>query len=118
MAALTPVTPAITGSTFAPAAASAGGDSFPNPRGNGLLYVKNASGGSINVTIAAQAPYTTRPADGPYPSQTVGNIVVAVGAGVERIIGPIPGAYNDGNGSVQITYSGVTSLTVAAIQFP
>lgn len=116
MAVLTPVTPAITGTAFVPAAAAVGGDSFPNPRGNGLLYVKNAGGGSINVTIAAQAPYTTRPADGPYPSQTVSNIVVLVPAGTERWIGPVSGAFNDGNGNAQVTYSGVTSLTVGVLQ--
>lgn len=113
MADLTPVTPAISGTVFAPAAASAGGDAMVVGRGGNFLYVKNGSGGSINVTLAAQQ--TTRPADGAFPSMTLANQVVAVGAGVEKIIGPIPAAFADGNGKCQITYSGVTSLTVAAI---
>lgn len=114
MATLTPVSPSISGATLTPASASAGGDQFANPRGSGLVYVKNASGGSINVTIAAQT--TTRPAEGAYPAMTVGNLVVAVPSSGERLIGPIPSAYNDGNGNVQITYSSATSVTVAAIQ--
>ncbi len=114
MATLTPVSAALTGATFSPAAASGGGDQFANPRGSAFLYVKNGSGGSLSVTMAAVM--TTRPAEGAYPAMTVGNNVVAVPAGAERLIGPVPSAYNDGNGNVQLTYSGVTSLTVAVIQ--
>ena len=114
MATLTPVSPVIGGALLSPAAAAGGGDQFANPRGNALLYVKNGGGGSINVTLTAQT--TSRPAEGPYPAMTVGNNVVAVAAGAERVIGPIPSAYNDGNGNVQVTYSGVTTVTVAAIQ--
>ena len=114
MATLVPVTPAIAGTTFAAVAAAAGGDQFPNPKGNAYLYIKNGGGGSINVTAAAQI--TTRPADGTFPAGTQGNNVVAVGAGVEKLIGPFPAAFNDGNNNVQLTYSGVTSVTVAAVQ--
>lgn len=114
MATLTPVSPAISGSTLTPASASAGGDQFANLRGSALLYVKNGSGGSINVTLTAQT--TARPADNQFPAQTLGNNVVAVAAGAEKIIGPIPAAFNDGNGNVQVTYSSATTVTVAAIQ--
>lgn len=114
MATVTPLSPSTSGSTFSPASASAGGDKVTNPRGSILIYVKNASGGSINVTLAKQI--ATRPAEGPYPSMAVSDIVVAVGAGVEKIIGPVPAAYNDGNGDVNIAYSSATSVTVAAIQ--
>ena len=113
MATLTPVSPAIGGTTFAPAAVSAS-DSFANPRGNAFLYVKNGSGGSINVTLVAQS--TTRPADGAYPAMTLANNVVAVGNGVEKIIGPIPSAFNDGNGNVTVNFSGTTSVTAGIIQ--
>lgn len=114
MATLSPVSPAITGTTFTPASAGGSGDQFANLRGTAMLYVKNGSGASINVTLAAQT--TARPADGIYPAQTVGNQVVAVAAGAEKIIGPIPAAFNDGNGNVQVTYSSATSVTVAVIQ--
>lgn len=114
MALLASHSPAIAGTTFAPVAATGGGDTLSNPRGTAFLYVKNGGGGSINVTFAAVT--TNRPADGAFPLMTLGNNVVAVGAGVEKIIGPIPAAFNDGNGIVAITYSGVTSVTVAAVQ--
>jgi len=114
MAILTPVTPALTGATMTPVAAAGGGDQFANPRGNAFLYVKNASGGALTVTLTAQT--TARPADGPFPAQTLANNAVSVPASGERLIGPIPSAFNDGNGNVQVTYSGVTSLTVLPVQ--
>ena len=114
MAAITPVTPAIGGAVLALAAASGGGDTLANLKGNVFLVVNNGGVGSINVTLAAVT--TARPADGPYPPQTVANNVVAVGAGVQKIIGPIPAAFNDGSGNIAVTYSGVSSVTVGAIQ--
>ena len=108
-----PVSPAISGTAFAPAAVSSS-DSFANPRGNAFLYVKNAGGGSINATLVAVS--TTRPADGAFPASTFGNQVVAVPNGTERIIGPIPSAFNDGNGNVTVQFSGTTSVTAAIIQ--
>lgn len=114
MAILTPASPAITGAAYTLVAAAAGGDQFANPRGNAFFHVNNASGGSLTVTFTAQA--TTRPADGVYPAMTLANNAVAVPAGTQRLIGPIPSGYNDGNGNVQVTYSGVTSLTVVPVQ--
>lgn len=114
MADLTPLSPALGGTTFSAAAASGGGDKFLNPRGNALLYVKNGGGGSIDVTLAAQT--TTRPAGGKFPAMTVSNKVVTVAAGAEKLIGPIPTAYNDSAGKVNVTYSGVSSVTVKPIQ--
>ena len=114
MAAITPVSPLITGAALALAAASGGGDTLANLKGNVFLVVNNGGVGSINVTLAAVA--TSRPADGPYPAMTLGNNVVAVGAGVQKIIGPIPSAFNDASGNIAVTYSGVSSVTVGAIQ--
>lgn len=114
MADLTPVSPAIGGSTFAASNASGGGDKFPNPRGTVLFYVKNGGGGSIDVTLTAQT--TTRPAAGKFPAMTVSNKVITVAAGAEKLIGPIPTAYNDSAGKVNATYSGTTTVTVKAIQ--
>ncbi|MFN7019900.1 MAG: hypothetical protein ACK4WH_01055 [Phycisphaerales bacterium] len=116
MADITPVAPAFAGVNPAPTAANSGGDALVNPRGNAILVVANGGGGSINVTIAVGSGFTTRPADGTFPSQTVSNLVVAVPAGATRVIGPIPPAYNDGNGKAQISYSGVTSVTVWGLQ--
>lgn len=86
------------------AAASAGGDDFPNT-GREFLHVKNGSAASINATInSAQLCNYGFDHD----------VVVAVPAGGERIIGPfVPSRFGL---SVGVTYSAVTSVTVAAVQ--
>lgn len=88
-------------------AASVGGDTMPAGDHN-YLDVKNASGGSINVTIAGNVPC----------SQGFNHAtVVAVAAGAETRIGPLPASrYGDSTGTVNITYSAVTTVTVGAIQ--
>ncbi len=116
MADITVVTPAISGTNPSPVSCAGGGDAVLNPRGRTCVRVANGSGGSITVTLAAQL--TARPSDGQFPPMTLGNQAVAIAAGTQRIIGPIPTAFNDGNGKVQITYSGVTSLTIEAFEVP
>jgi hypothetical protein len=113
MAQITPSRAALTGTTLTANAASAGGDSIANLRGGTFLQVINGSGASINCTLAAAI--TSRGGDATYPPQTVANNVVAVGAGVTKLIGPIPAAYNDGNGNVQVTWSATSSVTFHAI---
>lgn len=76
-----------------------------------MLYVKNGGGGSINVTI--QTPATFR-------GKAVAETVVAVGAGVDKIIGGLdPASYKRPTapdaGKVYVDFSGVTSVTVAAL---
>ena len=89
------------------AAADAAGDNFANT-GNEFLYVNNGGGSSVTVTLVAQATL-----DG----QSVTNKTVAVAAGIARLIGPFPKAiYNDANDRMNITWSDVTSVTVAAIK--
>lgn len=114
MATLTPVNPAISGALLALTAAAGGGDQFANLRGNAYFVINNGGGGSINVTFAAQQ--TAIPAQGINPPIILANNVVAVAAGAQKIIGPIPAAFNDGNGNVQVTYSGVTTVTVGVLQ--
>ncbi len=89
------------------AAAAAGGDKFA-PTKDTYLQVKNASAGSITVTIVT--PKTTS-----YGSEIADN-VIAVAAGSERLIGPFPYEHyaNVVGGLGDITYSAVTSLTVGA----
>lgn len=90
-------------------AAASGGDEFVND-GRTYLDVANGSGGSITVTAVTQSTV-----DG----LAVADLAVAVGAGVRTKIGPFPpNIYNDVNGRVQITYSGVTSLTVNPFRLP
>ncbi|MFN0133414.1 MAG: hypothetical protein ACKVW3_12915 [Phycisphaerales bacterium] len=117
MADITPVTPSIAGVNPGPVAAAGGGDAVPNPRGNVLIRVDNAAGLSMNVTINP-GPTTTRPGDGTFPNMTLLAQVVAVPAGQTRVIGPIPPAFNDANGKVQVSYSTATSVTISALQLP
>ena len=90
-----------------PVAAAGGGDQFLN-NGDHFFHAINASGGDIIITFAS-------------PSQHKGldieNPAVTVTAGEERFIGPFPsGVFNDASGYVQVTYDGVTSLTVAVLK--
>jgi hypothetical protein len=112
MAAITVLNPSITGTLAAPVAAAAGGDTVANPRGNVYVRVINGGGSSINVTVKAQV--TARPADNTFPAGTLADQVVPVLNGTSRVIGPIPPAFVDGSGNVQLTYSAVTSVTVEA----
>lgn len=96
-------------------AASGGGDVVDND-GQTFLHVKNGGGGSINVTVAAQVAAFQTPGMGP---MTKANIVVAVANGAEKFIGPFAKqAFNTAAGQVAITYSGVTSVTIAAVRLP
>lgn len=80
--------------------------------GQTVLYVKNGGASSINVT--AQTPQQEAGLD-------VAELVVAVPAGGERIIGRFPAAtFNRPTGAadagkVYVDFSGVTSVTVAAL---
>jgi hypothetical protein len=57
---------------------------------------------------------TSRPAQGPYPAQTISNIVKAVPNDGKPVLIPIPHAYNDSSRLAQVTYSGTTTVTVGA----
>lgn len=88
-------------------AAAGGGDEFANT-GKEFIHLKNGDGSPMTVTIVTQITVD---------AQAVGDRAVVVGAGEERIIGPFPSAeYNDSGGLVQLTYSAVTSLTVAVLK--
>src|SRR3954471_8190504 len=83
--------------------AAGGGDQFPND-GRTMLEVANGGGGSITVTIASQKPCDQGPTHHP---------TLAVAASATKRIGPFdPARYNDSNGMVQVSYSGVSSVTV------
>ena len=77
------------------------------PGGQGVcLYVKNASGGSINVTL-----HYTPLVDG----NAVASKVVAVGAGKAWLI-PIQDAYEDpATQVVTVDFSATTSITAQAV---
>lgn len=88
------------------AAAAGGGDQFANT-GREYLDVDNASGGSITVTCAAE-----HDCDQGFTH----NAAAAVGAGERHLLGPFPVARF--GRTVEVTYSGVTSLTVGVVRLP
>ena len=94
------------------AAAAGGGDRF-TPGNTTFLHVKNGSGGALTVTVAATKV--------PIANMTTTNVVTSVTtAAAGWLIGPFPPEQfnaTDGSGLADITYSGVTSLTVAVLQF-
>lgn len=113
MAVLTVQNVVLAGAVITPVAAAGGGDSFDNPSDErNELVVINGGGVSINVTIVTQP--TSIPVPG-YGAVPLASEVIAVAAGATKRIGPFPAAkFNDANGRVNVTYSGVTSVTVAA----
>lgn len=107
MATLAYVQVGIAGTNPGLAAATGGGDKVPvNDRG--FLMVVNGGGGSINVTVAV--PGNTKYGEA-NPDK-----VIAVAAGATKLIGPFPADLADpSDGLVAISYSGVSSVTVAAV---
>ncbi len=111
MAALTTAQITQAGTTLTAAAAAGGGDTVI-PGDNTFLYVKNAGVGSIDVTV--DDPVTPSPT-----AATTFNpdAKITVAAGAEKLIGPLRASRfaNPSTGLVNVTYSGVTSVTVAAL---
>jgi hypothetical protein len=86
-------------------AAAVGGDTFAND-GRVFLHVKNGGTGSIDVTIDSVTACN---------QGFDHNLVVSVPNAQERMIGPFdPSRFNNA-GQVGVAYSGVTSVTVAAL---
>lgn len=95
--------PGLNGSPLTMAAATGAGDSFTND-GNTLLVVNNGSAGAITVTVDAVS------------ACSFGfdhDASVSVAAGATEYIGPFP--KNRFGSTVGVTYSSVTSVTVAAV---
>lgn len=107
MAQLTVQKIAQTGITPTYGAAASGGDTFKNS-GKTFLIVKNGGASPINVTINS-----LKPCDQGFDH----DLVIAVPNASEKWIGPLkPDRFNDGNDLVGVTYSAVTSVTVAAVE--
>ncbi len=89
------------------AAAAGGGDAF-TPGPTVWLHAKNASGGSITITVVTSK------------TDAIGNPVadntIAIAAGAEKAFGPFPYEHyaDNATGLGSITYSGTTSLTIGA----
>lgn len=108
MAAIAPQLIDLTGlEDFTLAAASGGGDTFLND-GTLLLVVDNAGGAPITVTVDS-----LRASD----YGTDEDIAVSVPAGSRTFLGPFDhGRFNTTAQTVGVTYSSVTSVTVAALK--
>lgn len=107
MANLTVQDGAVTGITPNMQAAAGGGDTFDN-NGNVLVEIANGSGSPITVTF--DDPGSTTP---PGATQFNPDVAVVVPAAGRRIVGPLPPyRFNNAQGRVAMTYSGVTSLTI------
>jgi len=108
MAALTPVAPKRAANIYTPAAASAGGDTFPNT-GRELLLVEHTNGAGSGMTLTI---VTTMIVDG----EPVGDKTIAIGPGERHLLGPFAtNVYNDANGEVGLSYSAVADITIAVV---
>lgn len=88
--------------------AAGGGDTFPLD-GDTAFIVKNGGGSPITVTIASKKTAV--------PGLSVANQAVTVAAGAESHILVDPAAFADPtSGLASVTYSAVTSVTVAAVR--
>lgn len=103
MALLTHQPPKLAGTAITYVAAAAGGDTLGRTPA-GSLRVKNASAAAITVTVVTPGNTQYGQADPDVP--------VSVAAGAEVAIGPFPDALAV-DGVVSVTYSAVTSVTVA-----
>lgn len=103
------------GTDLTMAAANASGDQFANPNSDIELVIVNNDSSGKTVTVTAQ---TTSFEDDTYGDSVKQDQSVTVSAsGGVAVMGPFPKrAFNDGSGNVQVTYSAVTSLEIAAVQ--
>lgn len=109
MAVLTVQQLALAGAVPSYAAAAGGGDSFVCPKpGRTFLHVKNAHSAPQSVIVASQATARSGLA-------ATANTVSVVNA-TEKMILIDDIVWIDANGSVQLTYSGVTLLTIGVFQ--
>jgi hypothetical protein len=108
MAVLTVQSPAKPGSVVTYSAASGGGDKVTN-NGRVMIAVKNGDASSHDVTVSAQKSCSFGVSNAAHDS------VTSVAAGAEKLIGPFsPDQFNDVNGQINIAYTAVTSVTIAA----
>jgi hypothetical protein len=109
MAVLTVQTIVKAGITPSYVAAAGGGDTFVND-GETFFHVKNGDASSITVTFDAV---------GKLEGFAIADLAVTVAATSEEMVGPFPrGIFNSGATGVGVSYSAVTSVTVAAIKLP
>lgn len=98
----------IAGTTITYVAAAGGGDSIA-PDETGVFHVRNGGGSPITVTVVD--PRVTD------LNQANPDLAITVAAGAEKAIGPFSTVLGDTatDSLVDITYSGVTTVTVAYV---
>lgn len=91
------------------AAAAVGGDTFTND-GKTIFIIKNGGGSPVTPTFDSLLNC----------DQGVDhNVGTAIPTAQDGYFGPFPPSrFNNGSGKVSVTYSGVTSVTVAAVKAP
>src|SRR6266498_1085604 len=99
------------GAVITPVTAAGGGDAMACGAGM-MLEVVNGGGSPITVTLAIPAGVSG------FPNVTYTNLAVSVTNGTTKWIGPVQAQLfqDPTTGLCTITYSGVTSVTVAAVQ--
>lgn len=96
--------------------AAAAGDTMPQTsNARRFFHVKNGAGVTRTVTIP-KSSLSLNVAG--YGGIAISDIVIAIPAGEERMIGPFSDLYKDGNGKIPINYDVITTVTVAAIELP
>jgi hypothetical protein len=94
---------------------SALGDKAQNPNGDLYLLFKNGGASSATATLAAQN--TPKSFEGHGPMTKVDK-AVALAAGEEKLVGPLNAQmWNDGNGDVNIAYSGAGAADVDVLAY-
>ena len=90
----------------------AASDTFTNS-GKEFIFVKNGSGGSINITVTAQISSVDLSG---YGTLTKSNTVFAVASGASSFVGPFaPEAYSASDGTVTFACSSAESIDVAIL---
>jgi hypothetical protein len=107
--ALTPQSCGLTGLEATYGAANAEGNYFTNS-GREIIHIKNGHSSPQTVTIDSPTECN---------QGATHDCAVEITEGEDRFIGPFPkGRFDDPNGRVNLSYSGVTALTIAVITVP
>ncbi|MEM7232556.1 MAG: hypothetical protein AAF517_10295 [Planctomycetota bacterium] len=96
------------------AAASAGGDEYPNDDRTGLLVmVASGASGNRTVTLQVQRPSVSPPG---YGALTVESKVVTLAAGEMTELQGLVAPFNDATGKAMVTYDNHADVLIAPVR--